>query len=138
MILTYVFKYLTPDLVGAIALGGLAAAVMAAVAASLLSASGMAAWNVYRPIVKPNATQAQLDKVIKRSIIIIGTGATLIALNSESVYSLWYLSGDLVYCILFPQLVCALFFKGANWYGSLAGFIVSLVLRIGGGNRCFI
>ncbi|WP_182006462.1 sodium:solute symporter family protein [Priestia aryabhattai] len=133
MILTYVFKYLTPDLVGAIALGGLAAAVMAAVAASLLSASGMAAWNVYRPIVKPNATQAQLDKVIKRSVIIIGTGATLIALNSESVYSLWYLSGDLVYCILFPQLVCALFFKGANWYGSLAGFIVSLVLRIGGG-----
>ncbi|MFC4765853.1 sodium:solute symporter family protein [Effusibacillus consociatus] len=133
MILTYVFKFMTPDFVGAIALGGLAAAVMAAVAASMLSASGMAAWNVYRPLVKPKATQVQLDKIIKRSIMIIGSAATLIALSAKSVYALWYLCSDLVYVILFPQLTTALFYKGANWYGSLAGFVVALVLRIGGG-----
>ncbi|UYZ15617.1 sodium:solute symporter family protein [Brevibacillus sp. WF146] len=133
MILTYVFKYMTPELVGALALGGLAAAVMAAVAASMLSASGMAAWNVYRPLVKPQATPRQLQEIIKRCIIIIGVGATLIALNAKSVYALWYLCSDLVYVILFPQLTCALFFKKANWYGSLAGFIVAFALRIGGG-----
>jgi high affinity choline transporter 7 len=133
MILTYVFKYMTPDLVGAIALGGLAAAVLAAVAASMLSASGMAAWNVYRPLVKPKANPHQLQQIIKRCIIIIGTTATLIALNAKSVYALWYLCSDLVYVILFPQLTCALFYKGANRYGSLAGFIVAMVLRIGGG-----
>jgi solute carrier family 5 (high affinity choline transporter), member 7 len=124
---------MTPDLVGAIALGGLAAAVLAAVAASMLSASGMAAWNLYRPLVKPKANPHQLQQIIKRCIIIIGTTATLIALNAKSVYALWYLCSDLVYVILFPQLTCALFYKGANRYGSLAGFIVAMVLRIGGG-----
>lgn len=133
LILTYVFKYMTPGLVGAIALGGLAAAVLSATAASLLSASGMAAWNVYRPLVKPKASPQQLQKVIRRSVITVGIGATLIALNAKSVYSLWYLSSDLVYCILFPQLTCALYYKFANWYGALSGFIVALVLRIGGG-----
>ncbi len=133
MILTYVFKFMTPDIVGAIALGGLAAAVMGAVAASLLSASGMASWNVYRPLVKPKATPLQLQTVIRRTVVIVGVTATLIAINAKSVYVLWYLSSDLVYCILFPQLTCALYFKCVNWYGSLAGFIVALILRIGGG-----
>ncbi|RJS50066.1 sodium:solute symporter family protein [Bacillus sp. PK3_68] len=133
MILTYVFKFMTPELVGAIALGGLAAAVLAAVAASLLSASGMASWNVYRPLVKPSASPQQLQKVIKRTIIIVGVGATLIALNSKSVYALWYLSSDMVYCILFPQLTCALYYKWANWYGALSGFVIAFILRVGGG-----
>jgi high affinity choline transporter 7 len=133
MILTYVFKYMSPDFVGAVALGGLAAAVIAAVAASMLSASGMAAWNVYRPLVRPEANPRQLQRVIKRCIMIIGVGSTLIALNAKSVYALWYLCSDLVYVVLFPQLTCALFYKGANSYGSLAGFMVALLLRIGGG-----
>lgn len=133
LILTYVFKYMTPSFVGAIALGGLAAAVLSATAASLLSASGMASWNLYRPLIKPKASPQQLQKVIRKAVITIGIGATLIALNSKSVSALWVLSSDLVYVILFPQLTCALYYKYANLYGSLSGFIVALVLRIGGG-----
>jgi high affinity choline transporter 7 len=133
MVLSYVFKYMTPGIVGAIGLGALASAVLAAVSASMLSASGMAAWNVYRPLVRPQATQQQLSKIIRKSIIIIGTTATIIALKAKSVYVLWYLCSDLVYVLLFPPLVLALFYKYANTYGAMAGFIVSLVLRIGGG-----
>jgi high affinity choline transporter 7 len=133
LILTYVFKYMTPQIVGAIALGGLAAAVLAAVSASLLSASGMAAWNVYRPLIKPKASPLQLQAMIRKSVIIIGIGATLIALNAKSVYVLWYLSADLVYVILFPQLTCALFYKYANWYGAVSGFVIALILRVSGG-----
>ncbi|WP_134703292.1 sodium:solute symporter family protein [Ammoniphilus sp. YIM 78166] len=133
MILSYVFKFMSPGLVGSLALGGLAAAVIGSVAASMLSASSMAAWNVYRPLVKPNANKIQLDKMIKRCIIIVGVGSTIIALSAKSVYALWYLSSDLVYCILFPQLTLALFNKGVNTYGSAAGFAVALLLRVGGG-----
>jgi high affinity choline transporter 7 len=135
MILPYVFEYLTPGIVAAIGLGALAAAVMSSMDSSILSASSMAAWNIYRPLVRPKATDKQLQKVIKRSIILVGVvAATLIALNVKSVYALWYLSADLVYCILFPQLTIALFFKGATQYGAIAGLIVSAVLRIGGGD----
>ncbi len=133
MILPYVLQYLTPDIVGAIGLGALAAAVMSSMDSSILSASSMAAWNVYRPLFKPKASSDQLKKMIKRSIILVGIAATLIALNVQSVYALWYLAADLVYVILFPQLTTALFFKDANKYGSIAGLIVSFILRIGGG-----
>lgn len=133
MILSYVFKYMTPGIVGAIGLGALASAVLAAVSASMLSASGMAGWNVYRPLVRPQATQPELRRVIRTAILIVGTAATIIALKTKSVYVLWYLCSDLVYVLLFPPLVLSLFYKYANTYGAMAGFIVSLVLRIGGG-----
>ena len=66
-------------------------------------------------------------------ILFIGIAASAIALNVQSVYALWYLCADFVYCILFPQLTTALFFKRANRIGSAAGLVVSFVLRFGGG-----
>ncbi|SEI07416.1 solute carrier family 5 (high affinity choline transporter), member 7 [Halobacillus karajensis] len=133
VILPHILRYLTPELVSAIGLGALAAAVMSSMDSSILSASSMASWNVYRPLLKPNASSDQLKKVIKRTIIIVGVGAMIIALNVQSVYTLWYLASDLVYTILFPQLTMALFYKNANLYGSIAGFSTALFLRLGGG-----
>ncbi len=132
--LPYVMRYLTPGVVATIGLGAIAAAVMSSVDSSILSASSMASWNVYRPLVKPDISPENLSKVIKRCIWIIGIAATLLALQVKSVYALWFLCSDFVYCLLFPQLVTALFDKKANMYGSLAGFIVAFILRFGGGD----
>lgn len=134
LILPYVVRYLTPGVVATIGLGAIAAAVMSSVDSSILSASSMTSWNVYRPIFRPTVSNQTLSKVIKRCIWIIGIAATVLALNITSVYALWFLCSDFVYVLLFPQLVTALFFKKANFPGSLAGFVVSLVLRIGGGD----
>ncbi|WP_311775191.1 sodium:solute symporter family protein [Alkalihalobacillus sp. TS-13] len=133
MILPYVLRYMTPPVIAAIGLGALAAAVMSSMDSSILSASSMASWNVYRPLIKPKASGEELKKVIKRTIIFVGVGATIIALSIKSVYALWYLAADLVYVILFPQLTMALFYKRATKYGSIAGIIVSFFLRLGGG-----
>lgn len=134
LILPYVVRYLTPEIVGAIGLGAIAAAVMSSVDSSILSASSMASWNVYRPLFRPKVSSAGLAKIIKRCIWIIGIASTLLALNITSVYALWFLCSDFVYVLLFPQLVTALFFKKANLAGSMAGFIVSFILRFGGGD----
>lgn len=133
LVLPYVVQYLTPPLVAVLGLGAIAAAVMSSVDSSILSASSMASWNVYRPLLRPEITSEALIKVIRRIIWIVGISATLLALQVKSVYELWFLCSDLVYAILFPQLVTALFDKKANTYGSIAGFCVSLILRIGGG-----
>lgn len=61
--------------------------------------------------------------------------ATCMALLTGSVYGLWYLSSDLVYVIIFPQLLSVLFIKGTNTYGSVAAYLVGLFLRIGGGEQ---
>ncbi|MCK0191208.1 sodium:solute symporter family protein [Arenibacter sp. F20364] len=134
LILPYVVRYLTPGVVATIGLGAIAAAVMSSVDSSILSASSMTSWNVYRPIFRPKVSHQVLAKVIKRCIWIIGIAATILALNITSVYALWFLCSDFVYVLLFPQLVTALFFKKANFAGSLAGFIVAFVLRVGGGD----
>lgn len=133
MVLPHVLRFLTPEIVAALGLGALAAAVMSSMDSSILSASSMASWNIYRPLFRPKASQDELKKVIKRSIVLMGMAATIIALNVGSVYTLWYLASDLVYCILFPQLTMALFYKNANVYGSIAGFCTALFLRLGGG-----
>lgn len=133
LVLPYVVRYLTTPWVATIGLGAIAAAVMSSVDSSILSASSMASWNVYRPLVNPKVSSEDLAKFMKKCIWIIGIAATLLALQVKSIYALWFLCSDFVYCILFPQLVMALFDKKANYYGSLAGFIISFVLRFGGG-----
>ncbi|MFA9432720.1 sodium:solute symporter family protein [Egicoccus sp. AB-alg2] len=132
--LPYVLRYLVPGIVGAIGLGAIAAAVMSSVDSSILSASTMSGWNVYRRLFRPQASDAQVQKVIKRMIVILGVTGTLIALNVQSVYALWFLGSDFVYVLVFPLLVCALFVPFANRAGAIAGFVVAAVLRLGGGD----
>ena len=133
-ILPHVIRYLTNPIVATVGLGAVASAVMSSVDSSILSASSMASWNVYRPLIKPNISSENLAKVIKRCIWIIGITATLLALKIESVYQLWFLCSDFVYCLLFPALVCALFDKKANVWGAVAGFFIAFILRFGGGD----
>src|SRR5687767_14030320 len=66
-----------------------------------------------------------------------GVGAVWMAIEVQSVQALWFFTSDLVFVLLFPQLVYALFDPKANVIGSMAAFFVSLVLRIGGGEPLF-
>ena len=133
MVLPLVLLHLTTPVVAMLGLGALAAAVMSSVDSSILSASSMATWNIYRPLVRPQASSVELKRMVRRVIVIVSCGATIIALNVHSVYALWFLCSDFVYCILFPQLVCALYDRRANRVGALAGYGVSLILRLGAG-----
>ncbi|MEM6316707.1 MAG: sodium:solute symporter family protein [Bacteroidota bacterium] len=132
--LPHVVRYLTNPWVATIGLGAVAAAVMSSADSSILSASSMATWNVYRPIFRPTISMEKLAKVLSGCIWIIGVTATILALNINSIYDLWFLCSDFVYCLLFPPLVCALFDKKANTYGAVAGFAVAFILRFGGGD----
>lgn len=132
--LPWVIRYLTNPWIATIGLGAIAAAVMSSVDSSILSASSMMSWNVFRPLIRPNLDDHQLKRVIQRSIWIIGIAALLLALQVKSVYDLWFLCSDFVYCLLFPALVCALFDPKANAPGVIAGFTVAFILRFGGGD----
>jgi high affinity choline transporter 7 len=133
MILPYVLRYVVPPIVGALGLGAVAAAVMSSVDSSVLSASSMFTWNVYRPLVNPNATDQQLKKTLRIAIAGIGLIALILAFKIKSVYTLWYFCSDLVYVMLFPSLTAALYFKKANKYGVYAGIVIALILRFIGG-----
>lgn len=127
MILPYIFKYLTPEWVGLIGASVIAAAVMSSVDSSILSSAYMFVWNVYAPF-KKNPPKS-LTFLIQICVIVIGALATILALKVKSVYALWYLCSDLVYVVLFPQLVMVLFFPHSNAKGAICGFFVAVFLR---------
>uniref|UniRef100_A0A0R3S3T3 High-affinity choline transporter 1 n=1 Tax=Elaeophora elaphi TaxID=1147741 RepID=A0A0R3S3T3_9BILA len=126
-----------PALIGAIArntgLGAVSAAVMSSADSSVLSAASMFAHNIWKLTIRPNAHEEEVICVMRIAIIAVGFCATLMALTINSIYGLWYLCADLVYVILFPQLVCVVYFKHSNTYGSITGYMVGLLLRLSGG-----
>ncbi|XP_060910137.1 high-affinity choline transporter 1-like [Labrus mixtus] len=133
MILPIVLQHLCPPYISFFGLGAVSAAVMSSADSSILSASSMFARNIYQLAFRQSASDREIVWVMRITIFVFGALATAMALLTGSVYGLWYLSSDLVYVIIFPQLLSVLFVKGTNTYGSVAGYIFGLLLRIGGG-----
>ena len=79
------------------------------------------------------ASDKELIWVIRISIFLVGALSTVMALTIKSIYGLWALCSDLVYVVLFPQLICAIYVPFVNTGGSLAAFVVGIILRLGGG-----
>ncbi len=132
VVLPYALKHLAPPLVALLGLGAISAAVMSSVDSSILSASSLFTWNVYRPWF-PLASDRRLRITLRITVVVVGTLATILALRLQSVYALWFLCADLAYVILFPQLVMALFARRTSSTAALAGAAVGLFVRLSGG-----
>uniref|UniRef100_A0A0N4ZCS3 High-affinity choline transporter 1-like n=1 Tax=Parastrongyloides trichosuri TaxID=131310 RepID=A0A0N4ZCS3_PARTI len=133
MVVPLVFQYLTPKWVSFIGLGAVSAAVMSSADSSVLSAASMFAHNIWKLTIRPHASEKEVIVVMRFAIILVGILATIMALTIQTIYGLWYLCADLVYVILFPQLLCVVYFERSNTYGCLCGYIVGLVIRLAGG-----
>jgi high affinity choline transporter 7 len=146
--LPMIFRYVTPPAIGLLGLAAIVGAVTSSFSSSILSAGSMFAWNVYGRLLRPTALSYRssgpvdmsvrgLTIVMRIAIALLGVGAVWMALKVQSVQALWFFTSDLVFVLLFPQLVAALFDSKANLVGSIAAFSVSLVLRLGGGEPLF-
>ena len=93
----------------------------------------MLSWNCVKRLVWPGVSADQMKRVIRSSILMFGAVATGLALKVQSVQALWFFTSDLVFVLLFPQLIFALFDSKANRTGSIVAFVVSFALRVGGG-----
>ncbi|KAM7364014.1 choline transporter [Cochliomyia hominivorax] len=134
MILPMVLQYLTPDFVSFFGLGAVSAAVMSSADSSVLSAASMFARNVYKLIFRQKASEMEIIWVMRGGIIVVGILSTIMALTIPSIYGLWSMCSDLVYVILFPQLLMVVHFKKhCNTYGSLAAYIIAFFIRLSGG-----
>jgi len=68
--------------------------------------------------------------VIQALVLVIGVGGTALSSFQRSGLLMWYVGVALTYVFMFPQLVCVLFFDVSNAYGCVAGFSLSLLLRL--------
>jgi high affinity choline transporter 7 len=135
--LPLIFRHVVPPAIGLLGLAAIVGAVTSSFSSSILSAGSMFAWNVWLRLINPGLRMRGLTIVMRLAIAVLGIGAVWMALKVQSVQALWFFTSDLVFVLLFPQLVYALFDRKANLAGSVAAFSVSLVLRVGGGEPLF-
>ncbi|XP_076162183.1 high-affinity choline transporter 1 isoform X2 [Ptiloglossa arizonensis] len=134
--LPMVLRYLTPQWVSFVGLGAISAAVMSSADSGILASSSMFSRNVYRLTLRPKASERELSWILRISVIVFTGLSTAIALTVDSVYYLSYLCSDLIYVVLFPQLLTVVHWPSlVDTYGCLAGYFVAVVLRLCGGEK---
>ncbi|XP_025113579.1 high affinity choline transporter 1-like [Pomacea canaliculata] len=133
MVLPLMLKEFTPDAVSIMGLGAVSAAVMSSMDSAVLGSSSMFTHNLYKPSLRPKASDRELLWVQRLSIFVIGAAATAMSIYIRTVWGLFVLAADIVYVIVLPQLTCALFVPSTNAYGALTAFLAGAILRIGAG-----
>jgi len=131
--LPFILHHVVPPAVGILGLAAIIGAVTSSFSSSILSAGSMFSWNCMKRLLWPNLSVTDMKRVIRGSILLLGAISAVMALKVQSVQALWFFTSDLVFVLLFPQLVFALFDKRVNRTGSIVAFMVSLILRLGGG-----
>nr|XP_039256257.1 high affinity choline transporter 1-like [Styela clava] len=132
LILPIVLLYLTPPAVSFFGLGATAAAVMSSVDSTTLSCGSLFARNVYKNAIRRNASDREVVWAMRISFLVFIVISSVVALTVDSIFVLAYLSADFMYCLSLPQFVTVMYLD-PNVYGALIGFIVGLILRLGGG-----
>ncbi|KAF4533432.1 hypothetical protein B566_EDAN001157 [Ephemera danica] len=130
-VLPLVLRYLTPEWVSFIGLGAVSAAVMSSADSSFLAASALFSRNIYRVCLRPKATQAEVIWVLRMSVVVLAAIASYVALTSSSIYYLSTICSDLIYVLLFPQLLLTVYWRhSVHTSGCIASFFVGLIVRL--------
>ncbi|XP_047106773.1 high-affinity choline transporter 1-like [Schistocerca piceifrons] len=131
LVLPLVLRYLTPSWVAFFGLGAISASIMASADSSILASSSMFSRNIYKLVLRTQASEREMVWVLRVSVVVITAIAALIGLTAGSIYYLSVLCSDLVYVVLFPQLFLAVHCpRLVNQHGSVAAFVVGIVLRL--------
>ncbi|XP_076001440.1 high affinity choline transporter 1-like isoform X2 [Genypterus blacodes] len=129
-ILPIALQYLTPVYISVIGIGAVAAAVMSSMDSALLSSASLFSSNIYKNILRKQASDREMQWVIRISVVTVGVLGTALTFLDNSVLVFWIVGVDMSYTIMFPQLVCILFFKVSNGYGASVGYLMGIVLRL--------
>ncbi|XP_041653165.1 high-affinity choline transporter 1-like [Cheilinus undulatus] len=129
-ILPIALQHLSPPYISIVGIGAVAAAVMSSTDSSLLSASSIFASNIYKNILRTGASDREIQWVIRITVVLVGLAGTSLTLLQNSIMVFWILGSGITYTIMFPQLICVLYFKICNGYGSIMGLLLGVVLRV--------
>ncbi|XP_060896351.1 high-affinity choline transporter 1-like [Labrus mixtus] len=130
LILPLSLQHLTPPYISVVGIGAVAAAVMSSTDSALLSAASIFSSNIYKKILRTKASENEIGWVIRIAVVLFGLAGTSLTFLHTGVMAFWVLGGEIAYIIMFPQLVCVLFFNISNSYGATMGFFLGFFVRL--------
>lgn len=121
-------KEVLPAGLSGIALGGIFAAAMSSADSRLIAITHLFINDLYVPMINKNADDKQIlkmSKIVTLIACIVGVGVALI---SKDLLQIIYVCGIFYSASVFFPLICGLFWKRGNAYGTFAGMAVSIIV----------
>ncbi|MFD1037565.1 sodium:solute symporter [Virgibacillus byunsanensis] len=130
LIFSYVTVELLPSALGGIILVGLLSALMTGADSFILQGSSNLTKDLYARLIRPDASERQMMRVSRLSVVIIAVLGLIVAYNITNIIDMyqWALRLSAV-TLVFPFLA-VMFWKRVTAIGGLSSMIVAAVLTI--------
>ncbi len=116
-----------PTLVAAIVLTGIIAAIISTSSTMLMITSQCTSYDIYKKLINPKATEKQVLKISRGTMIICTILAIVIAYFAQTIAGLiflWSSAFAMMGAGILPSLIGAFYWKRANVYANIASMLV--------------
>ena len=131
LVFTEAISTVFPSVVGSIVLIGLMAALMSGADSFIMSGAASVTRNIYQQYFHPEATDRQMLKVSRLSVLLISAVGLVVALFAEGIIPVYILTVKIVGAGLVFPFLALMFWRRATQKGIITGMIVGVVVTIG-------
>jgi Na+/proline symporter len=103
--------------------GALLSAIFSTCSGAILAPASIISENIIRPYLKKDLDDKKFLRILRISVVLIATIATLMALSSNNIYELVAESSILGLVTLLVPMFCAIYWKPASSFGALLSMI---------------